>query len=109
MSRTSPLSSSRSGDQPCNEADQELLTTAEAPVYLRVSKSYLDKSRVYGGGPPFLRPSKRKVLYRKSDLDLWLDRHRFSSTSEYETPLSPEEKSNTVQRNTTRKGCNSQS
>jgi excisionase family DNA binding protein len=63
-----------------------LLTPAEAAAYLRVSKSYLDKLRVYGGGPKFLRPSKRKILYRKSDLDLWATERTFTSTSEYDDP-----------------------
>ncbi len=63
--------------------DQRLLTTREAAAYLRVSKSYLDKLRVYGGGPKFLRYGKRKILYRMSDLDLWAGERRFTSTSEY--------------------------
>ena len=63
-----------------NEAP--LMSTAEAATYLRVSKSYLDKLRVYGGGPKFLRFGKR-ILYRKSDLDAWAAERRFGSTSEY--------------------------
>ncbi len=68
---------------PSDENGQTLLTPNEAAAYLRVSKSYLDKRRVYGGGPKFLRPGRRKILYRKSDLDLWLAARRFRSTSEY--------------------------
>ena len=68
---------------PFDENDQTLLTPSEAAAYLRVSKSYLDKLRVYGGGPKFLRFGKRKILYRKSDLDFWAAQRRFSSTSEY--------------------------
>jgi excisionase family DNA binding protein len=56
--------------------DESLLTPQEAAADLRVSKSYLDKLRVYGGGPQFLRLG-RKVLYRKSDLDFWAAQHRF--------------------------------
>jgi hypothetical protein len=41
---------------------------------------------VYGGGPKFLRPSKRKILYRKSDLDVWAAERTFTSTSEYDDP-----------------------
>ena len=72
--------------------EQELLTPREAATYLRVSKSYLDKLRVYGDGPRFLRPGKRKVFYRKSDLDAWLARRSFDSTSEYAAlvPRAPE-------------------
>jgi excisionase family DNA binding protein len=64
-------------------AGHRLLTPAEAAVYLRVSKSYLDKLRVYGGGPKFLRFGKRKILYRQSDLELWAAVRSFRSTSEY--------------------------
>lgn len=66
-----------------DEGVEVFLTTQEAAAYLRVSKSYLDKLRVYGGGPPFHRPGRRKILYRKADLVLWLAARRFGSTSEY--------------------------
>lgn len=80
--------------------EQELLTPREAATYLRVSKSYLDKLRVYGGGPRFLRPGKRKILYRKSDLNAWLASQSFDSTSEYETPIE-RRSGRTVQREAT--------
>jgi excisionase family DNA binding protein len=69
-----------------DERDDLFLTPREAADYLRVSKSYLDKLRVYGGGPKFLRFGKRKILYRKSDLSLWAIERCFGSTSEYEAP-----------------------
>jgi len=89
-----------------DETDERLLTTPEAAAYLRGSKSYLDKLRVYGGGPKFLRFGKRKVLYRKSDLDAWAGQHRFGSTSEYQGDRSSirdksEGMSNNKQRSTT--------
>lgn len=67
---------------PSDEKGDLFLTPKEAAAYLRVSKSYLDKLRVYGGGPKFLRFG-RKILYRKSDLDLWAAARCFGSTSEY--------------------------
>jgi excisionase family DNA binding protein len=60
-----------------------LLTVLEAAYYLRLSKSYLDKSRLIGGGPAFIRAGRRKILYRKQDLEEWLRQHRFASTAEY--------------------------
>lgn len=72
-----PVSSSSSPKQ-----EAEYLTPAEAAAHLRVSKSYLDKLRVYGGGPPFHRLG-RKILYAKPEIDLFVQRRRFSSTSEY--------------------------
>lgn len=61
---------------------EEFLTPKQAAAYLRVSKSYLDKLRVYGGGPSFLRFG-RKILYRQRELNLWADQRSFKSTSEY--------------------------
>ena len=49
--------------------------------YLGVSTSFLNKSRVSGFGPPFLKIGA-KVLYEVADLDAWLARRRRSSTSE---------------------------
>jgi excisionase family DNA binding protein len=85
-------SNSNNGDgAPCPKLpDLDLLTPPEAATYLRVSKSYLDKLRVYGGGPKFLRPGKRKILYRKSELDVWAADRTFTSTSEYENPRKTE-------------------
>lgn len=60
-----------------------LLTVKEAAAYLRVSKSYVDKLRVYGGGPKFLRFGKRKIVYSAADLDAWAASRRHGSTSEY--------------------------
>ena len=68
---------------PANAGAGEFLTTPEAAARLRVSKSYLDKLRVYGGGPPFIRLTRRKILYRRSALDDWAMSRSFSSTSQY--------------------------
>jgi excisionase family DNA binding protein len=68
--------------QPVSKQTEEFLTPKQAAAFLRVSKSYLDKLRVYGGGPKFLRFG-RKILYRRSELDLWAEQRSFSSTSEY--------------------------
>jgi excisionase family DNA binding protein len=70
------------------ERTEEFLTPKQAAAYLRVSKSYLDKLRVYGGGPRFLRFG-RKILYRQSELNLWAEERCFGSTSEYEVGISP--------------------
>ncbi len=61
---------------------EEFLSPRQAADYLHVSKSYLDKLRVYGGSPRFLRFG-RKIRYRKSELNLWAEERCFSSTSDY--------------------------
>jgi excisionase family DNA binding protein len=58
-------------------------TTGQAAELLGVSASWLEKLRVRGDGPPFYRVSARRVLYRLSDLNDWIEAHRAQSTSEY--------------------------
>ncbi len=59
-----------------------LMTTPEAASYLRLSKSLIDKYRVFGGGPLFAKLGGR-IVYSKEDLDAWISARKFSSTSEY--------------------------
>lgn len=58
------------------------LTTKQAAEYLGVSRSWLEKLRVFGGGPAFYRVSSRRVLYQRAGLDAWVARHRMNSTSD---------------------------
>lgn len=70
------------------EAQQTLvfLTTVEAAAILRISRRTLERMRVEGTGPRYLKvgPGKRaRVLYRESDVRNWLETFSFYSTSEY--------------------------
>ena len=56
------------------------LSTAQAAEYLGLGKSTLDKLRIAGGGPPFIKIGSR-VLYDVDDLDAWLVQHKRASTS----------------------------
>ena len=73
--------------QPPHEPDvanaSPFLTVVEAAAYLRVSKNYLDKLRVTGGGPEFFRLGRKKVVYHKAHLDAWMAARRYGSTTEY--------------------------
>jgi excisionase family DNA binding protein len=60
---------------------KRMLPTNEAADCLGISKSTLNKMRVFGGGPPFLKLGRR-VVYDPADLDEWLASHRRASTSE---------------------------
>ena len=60
----------------------DILDAAEAAAYLRSSTSTLAKLRCYGGGPQFIRQSARKVVYRRADLDAWLNKRSRASTFE---------------------------
>lgn len=53
---------------------------------LRISRRTLERMRVEGTGPRYLKvgPGKRsRVLYRQQDVEDWLGRFHFGSTSEY--------------------------
>ncbi|MEQ1712738.1 MAG: helix-turn-helix domain-containing protein [Hyphomicrobium sp.] len=62
------------------------LTTIEVAGMLRISRRTLERMRVEGTGPRYLKvgPGKRsRVLYRQADVETWLARFHFGSTSEY--------------------------
>lgn len=61
----------------------DYLNSREAAAYCRRSRSTMEKYRHFGGGPTFIRVSARAVLYRKVDLDAWLESKMHGSTSEY--------------------------
>jgi hypothetical protein len=62
------------------------LTTAEAAAFVRLSPRTLERLRVQGTGPRFIKAGKGKrarVLYKAADLQEWLEETTFRSTSEY--------------------------
>lgn len=61
---------------------EELLTTMEAAVALRVTEGYLAKMRVSGDGPVYVRVGPRLIRYRASDLRAYVEARRERSTSE---------------------------
>jgi predicted DNA-binding transcriptional regulator AlpA len=65
-----------------NATPTEILLTREAAAHLRAAESTLEKWRIRGDGPPFIRIGPRKIAYRLSDLDSWLETRRSRSTSE---------------------------
>ena len=57
------------------------LPVKEAARYTGLSVSTLNKLRVFGGGPVFLKLGRR-VAYDATDLDAWLASRRRRSTSD---------------------------
>ena len=89
MTRISDLAATGRGRDAI--AGTELLTTSEAASRVRLSPRTLERLRVSGEGPRYLKagPGKRaRVLYRQQDLEYWLLRYSYHSTSEY--PVSGE-------------------
>jgi len=48
----------------------ELMTVMEAARWAKVSESYLNKARLTGDGPRFIRLG-RAIRYRLADLEAW--------------------------------------
>lgn len=68
---------------------EQFLNTVDAAELLQLSPRTLERMRVEGGGPPFMKagPGKRsRVLYRYQDLIDWLSRRSFDNTSQYDNP-----------------------
>ena len=60
---------------------ETLTTQLEAARFLRVSTRTLERWRVAGNGPRFCKAGRR-VLYRLTDLQAWLEACTFQSTAE---------------------------
>lgn len=68
-------------NKPTIDDRRALLSPAAASLFLGVSKSFLDKRRISGDGPPFRRIGRR-VFYWRDELVQWVDQFRQTSTSE---------------------------
>jgi excisionase family DNA binding protein len=58
-----------------------LLTQREAATLLRLSERTLERLRVAGGGPVYVKAG-RLVRYREADLEEWITSRVVKSTSE---------------------------
>jgi excisionase family DNA binding protein len=58
-----------------------LLTQSEAAKMLRLSERTLERLRLQGGGPRYVK-ANRSVRYREADLEAWIEKRVVSSTSE---------------------------
>jgi excisionase family DNA binding protein len=62
---------------------ETLLTVEEAAIRLKISKHTLNRWRVTGEGPPFVKYGPRLVRYTESKLGEWASKRTHGSTSEY--------------------------
>ena len=70
---------------------RKVFRTPEAAEYCGLSPSTLEKRRLTGNGPRFIRLGGRAVGYRIDDLDRWIDgqREETAPTPESDDPLTP--------------------
>ena len=59
-----------------------LLTQRDAALYLHLSERTLERMRVAGNGPRFVRLSNRSIRYRQQDLDAHVAARVVASTSQ---------------------------
>jgi excisionase family DNA binding protein len=59
----------------------DVMNTKEAAVYVRLGKPTLERFRITGDGPAYVKLGSA-VRYRKSDLDAWLVSRVMRSTSD---------------------------
>ena len=50
-----------------------ILSEGEVATWLATSRATLQRQRSHGGGPPFVRLSERRVGYRRSAVEQWLN------------------------------------
>ncbi len=62
---------------------ESLLTEQDVAALTRLSTRTLERRRLDGTGPTFIKLGRR-VVYRRQDVDTWIERNRFASTSEAE-------------------------
>lgn len=62
-------------------AEAFFLTQSEAAEFLRLSPRTLERKRLDGTGPRFVKAGRR-VLYRRTDIEAWTEAHTYASTSE---------------------------
>lgn len=69
--------------RPIPQDPEALLFTAEAAYLLGLSARKLEQMRIAGGGPPFLRLTKRALRYRRGELVNWCGQRGRRSTSDH--------------------------
>lgn len=57
------------------------LSAVEAAAYMGISRSWLDKTRLHGGGPAYLKVGRR-VVYDVVELERWLSTRARAHTSQ---------------------------
>ncbi len=70
--------------------EDRVLTTKQLAQYLGISTRSLERFRVDGSGPKFVKLGadklRARVVYRWSDVQAWLGSNTFGSTAELDSP-----------------------
>lgn len=69
------------GDMHAGGAASDLLTTREAAVVLRVNHKRLERWRMTGDGPAYVRMTSKSIAYRRCDIDAFVNARLRASTA----------------------------
>lgn len=67
--------------EPTLETPHDIMTTAEAATHSRLSQPTMERFRISGEGPVFIKLGGA-VRYFRRDIDAWLESRRVRSTSD---------------------------
>lgn len=84
------MRTSRTRRRDASRPPDALLNQRQAASLIGVSERTLECWRWRGGGPPFVKISRRAVRYRRKDIDQWVGERVQYSTSEELRPARPE-------------------
>ena len=71
----------RLGIEPTSDISHHIMTTAEAATHSRLSQPTMERFRISGEGPVFIKLGGA-VRYFRRDIDAWLESRRIRSTSD---------------------------
>lgn len=60
----------------------EILRPRDVTAEYGIPEGHLQKLRAAGNGPRFSKPTRKMILYRRLDIEAWLDRHCVTSTAQ---------------------------
>lgn len=76
------------GDVTARNPALVFLTSNEAADLLRLSRRTLERWRLEGNGPRYIKlgvGKRSRVVYREAEIEAWVSRSSYGSTSEYPT------------------------
>lgn len=85
-SKTVRIARGAFGDVTARNPALVFLTSNEAADLLRLSRRTLERWRLEGNGPRYIKlgvGKRSRVVYREAEIEAWVSRSSFGSTSEY--------------------------
>lgn len=82
----------------CHASLDPILSEQELAEWLVTSRATLQRQRAKGSGPPFIRLSERRVGYRRSAVEQWLNTRTCRQIGEIPVSAGPAASANSTRR-----------